>query len=403
MATRHGRSKFSARLRCHKLEPRDAPAALDFGAGFTPDRLPGGLPAGYAAGDLLLTDGPHQARAVWAPAPVDVRAFQTSFVFQPGDDDPATNGAKGDGLTFALVAAPTAAGVAGAGLGYQGIADSVAVKFDLVNNAGEGTDSVGVFTGGAEPSTPAVDLDGTGILFHSGHPFRADLAYDGAVLAVTLTDTIAPDRVWAGTFPVDIPAALGATTGYAGFTAGTGELFARQAVRSWTYLEGRPPTITGMHARYTDDGGVVLWATATDEGGSGVLTYTWEVVSTPPGGTAYVPQPVPGYSDARTYLSGTGPYTFRLTVRDASGQTATGELVFNYDPRYIRGLELTPEFATVPPGGTVQFTAVVRDQFGEPMPDVDPDWEVFVGARDDHPVRPVHRPARRERGRRDPG
>src|SRR5690242_971137 len=149
MATRHGRSRPFARLRCDALEPRENPAALDFGAGFTPDRLPGGLPAGYAAGDLLLTDGPHQARAVWAPTPVDVRAFQTSFVFQPGEDDPAANGSKGDGLTFALAAAPPPdAGAAGAGLGYAGIADSVAVKFDLVNNAGEGTDSVGVFTGG---------------------------------------------------------------------------------------------------------------------------------------------------------------------------------------------------------------------------------------------------------------
>jgi len=145
-------------------------------------------------------------------------------------------------------------------------------------------------------------------------------------------------------------------------------------------VEGRPPTITGMHAQYTDDGGVVvLWATATDEGGPGGLTYTWAVVSTPPGGTAFVSPSVPGYSDARTYLSGTGPYTFRLTVRDAAGQTTTGELVFNYDPRYARGLEVAPDFTTVPPGGTVQLTAVVRDQFGEPMPDVDPDWEVFVG------------------------
>src|SRR4051794_19881415 len=172
MATRHGRSRPFARLRCDALEPRDTPAALDFGAGFTPDRLPGGLPAGYAAGGLLLTDGPHQARAVWAPTPVDVRAFHTSFVFQSGEDDPAANGAKGDGLTFALVAAPTAAGAAGAGLGYQGIADSVAVKFDLVDNGGEGTDSVGVFTGGAAPTTPAANLDGSGIYLHSGHPFR---------------------------------------------------------------------------------------------------------------------------------------------------------------------------------------------------------------------------------------
>ena len=91
MATRHGRSKPFARLRCDALEPRLAPAAapvIDFAAGFTEAGLPGGRPAGYADGDLLLTDGPFQARAVWAPTPVDLRAFQTSFVFRL-EGDPA--------------------------------------------------------------------------------------------------------------------------------------------------------------------------------------------------------------------------------------------------------------------------------------------------------------------------
>ena len=60
MATRHGWS-LSPRLRCDALEPRLAPAAplvIDFATGFTAAGLPGGLPAGYADGDLLLTDGP---------------------------------------------------------------------------------------------------------------------------------------------------------------------------------------------------------------------------------------------------------------------------------------------------------------------------------------------------------
>src|SRR5439155_26267498 len=65
--------------------------------------------------------------------------------------------------------------------------------FDLVDNAGEGTDSVGVYTGGAAPTTPAVNLAGTGIDLHTGHPFRADLAYDGINLNLTLTDTTAPE------------------------------------------------------------------------------------------------------------------------------------------------------------------------------------------------------------------
>src|SRR4051812_29897186 len=222
MATRHGRSKHFARLRCDTLEPRLTPAAdpvIDFAAGFTESGLPGGRPAGYADGDLLLTDGPFQANAVWAPTRVDLRAFQTSFVFRL-DGEP---GRLGDGLTFALAGAiPAGAGAAGGGLGYQGTTDSVAIKFDLVDNAGEGTDSVGVFTGGAEPTTPAVSLAGTPIRLHAGHPIRADVAYDGAAhtLTLALTDTTAPDRTWAHEFVADVPAAVGSSTGYAGFTAG---------------------------------------------------------------------------------------------------------------------------------------------------------------------------------------
>src|SRR6476620_3986463 len=224
MATRQRPPISFAHLRCDALEPRATPA-VDFGAGFTAAGLPGGLPAGYAAGDLLLTDGPFQAAAVWAPAPVHVQAFQTSFVFRL-EGEP---GRLGDGFTFALSGAkPAGPGAAGGGLGYAGIADSVAIKFDLVDNAGEGGHSVGVFTGGAEPTVPAVRLDDSPIHLHAQHPIRADLAYDGAVLTVTLTDTVLPDQTWAHQFSVDIPAAVRASTALAGFTAGTGELFARQ-------------------------------------------------------------------------------------------------------------------------------------------------------------------------------
>ena len=106
------------------------------------------------AGDRLrLADGLFQAGSALRPSPVDVGGFTTSFEFQVGD---APSWWLGDGLTFVLQnAGPEAVGVAGGGLGYTGIGRSVAVKFDLVDNAGEGTDSVGVFTGGADPTTPA--------------------------------------------------------------------------------------------------------------------------------------------------------------------------------------------------------------------------------------------------------
>jgi hypothetical protein len=363
------------------LEPRENPAGvtvLDYGNGFAgADTLRGRAP-GDRGNDLLLTDGPFQGRAVWAPRRVDIGAFETSFVFRQ-EGEP---GRLGDGLTFALTGDESATwrtGAAGAGLGYQGIIDSVAVKFDLVDNAGEGGHSVGVFTGGAEPTVPAVRLDDTPIHLHAQHPIRADIAYDGSVLTLTLTDTLLPDHTWTHQFPVDIPAAVGGPTAYVGFTAGTGELFARQAIDSWTFAEdvAQGPSITGLRAEYGPDLSVRLFASAADTGNSGGLTYSWGVVSVPPGSYPNIYPSVLDPSGAWFYPTATGVYTFRVTVRDANGRTATKDVSFTHDPRYVTSLELTPQSATVPAGGTVQFTTIVRDQYGNPMPDTQPALFVY--------------------------
>ena len=184
------------------------------------------------AGDRLrLADGLFQAGSAYAPSPVDVGGFATSFRFQVAD---SPSWWLGDGLTFVLQnAGPDAVGVAGGGLGYTGVLRSVAVKFDLVDNAGEGTDSVGVFTGGAEPTTPADRLP-VGMHLNSGDVYRVGLTYAGGVLHLELQDTVT-GMSFARSYAVDIPTAVGGPTAYAGFTAGTGSLFAPIEVLDWTY------------------------------------------------------------------------------------------------------------------------------------------------------------------------
>ena len=164
MATRHGRSRPFARLRCDAPgaagRPRRRSTVIDYAGGFA-----GGDELRRAAGrvltsdDLLLTDGPFQAAGRLGPDRVHVAGLRDVVRVPPGGRARPPGGRVhvrpgGD-------ATHLAAGTAGAGLGYQGITDSVAVKFDLVDNAGEGGHSVGVFTGGAEPTVPAVRLDGT--------------------------------------------------------------------------------------------------------------------------------------------------------------------------------------------------------------------------------------------------
>jgi hypothetical protein len=311
---------------------------------------------------------------------VDIRAFHTSFVFHQGGE-PAH---KGDGFTFALTGNPDQpAGTAGGGLGYAGLTDSVAIKFDLVDNAGEGVNSVGLYTGGADPTAGAVRLDGTPINLQSGDPFRADLAYDGTVLTLTLTDMTAPDQPWTHQFPVNVPAAVGSPTGYVGFTAGTGALLAEQSIDSWTFASDTPPSRPPV---ISDPAGVApvsllsvaLIVGATDDGGPANLTYTWEIVSAPPGATSHI-SPRPG--DPTAAIAGfdlPGHYQFRVTVRDANGQTAVSEVGYNF-PTFIGILDVSPASATLPAGGMVRFTAVARNQFHLAVPGLAASWQVVSG------------------------
>ena len=131
--------------------------------GFTASALSLNYGATVTGGLLQLTDGGvGEDRSAWFATEVPVQSFITNFTFQQLN-------ASADGMTFAIQGDNIwALGDPGGGLGYQGITNSVAVKFDLYNNAGEGIDSTGLYTGGAAPTVPAVDLSSTGINLHSG-------------------------------------------------------------------------------------------------------------------------------------------------------------------------------------------------------------------------------------------
>jgi LysM repeat protein len=197
--------------------------------GFTASNLSLNYGASVTGGLLQLTDGgANEERSVWFATKVPVQAFTTNFTFQ-------LSNATADGMTFTIQGENIwALGYPGGGLAYQGIANSVAVKFDLYDNSGEGGDSTGLYTGGAAPTVPSVDLSSTGINLHSGDTMNTQLVYDGTNLTMTLTDTVTNGTV-TEVFPVNIPSAVGGTTAYVGFTGSTGGLTATQNVLSWTY------------------------------------------------------------------------------------------------------------------------------------------------------------------------
>ncbi len=207
-------------------------AAINFGSGFSAAGMQfnGSAVLNGKAVQLTNTAGSQAGSAYWT-TPVNVQAFTTNFTFQLITPN-------ADGFTFVLQnAGLTAVGPDGGGLGYSGIGKSVAIKFDLFSNSGEGNNSTGLYTGGASPTLPAITLAG-GVNLHSGDVFNAQLSYNGTTLTLTLTDTTTPADTFTTSWTVNIPTAVGGNTAYAGFTGGTGGLTATQDILTWTYSTG---------------------------------------------------------------------------------------------------------------------------------------------------------------------
>lgn len=201
-----------------------------------------------------------------------VDSFHTTFDFTYGNAYAGTpdNGPGADGFTFVLQNDPNAAmavGNGGSDLGYRGIANSVAVKFDLWDNDDQPNGgnnfyytATGVYVNGDFPGDvprinpsstpvrinpsyePTIDLtknpDGStsGMDWHANPNdiYHVDLNYDGTTLTETVTDKT-KNITETQAYLIDIPFFVGSHTAYAGFTGGTGGRQAEQDIIDWNY------------------------------------------------------------------------------------------------------------------------------------------------------------------------
>jgi hypothetical protein len=226
-------------------------SSINLGAGFTPGSMELLGSAKLNGSALQLTDGGGmEAAAAWYQFQVNVQSFTTAFKFQITPASTST----ADGFTFTIQGNNASAiGPPGGGLGYgpqsttgtPGIASSVAVKFDLASNQGEGNDSTGLYTNGAAPTIPAVDMTSSGVNLHSGDVFQVQMSYDGTTLTMTITDTVTNAK-FTTSWAVNIPSIVGGNGAYVGFTAGTGAQTAVQQILNWTFASGSGPTISSL-------------------------------------------------------------------------------------------------------------------------------------------------------------
>ena len=188
---------------------------------------------------LQLTDGlTGQAGAAWYVNPVNIQAFTNDFTFQLSN--PVANG-----ITFTIqngAQGTSTLGGNGSALGYGGIPNSVAIKFDFYTPVGNGTDSTGLYVNGATPTTPAIDLSSTGINLLSGDDMAVHMVYNGTTLTMTISDMVT-GATWTNGWTINIPSTIGSNTAYVGFTGSTGAFTASQKILTWSFVSSASSSV----------------------------------------------------------------------------------------------------------------------------------------------------------------
>ena len=292
---------------------------VNYGSGFNSTGLALNGFAKLSGTRLRLTDGGGgEASSAFYTTPVNVQSFTTNFSFQ-------MTSAAADGMTFVIQnGAATTLGTGGGGLGYDGIGNSVAVKFDIYSNAGEGTDSTGMYVNGATPTVPAVDMTSSGVSLLSGDVMNVQLSYDGTTLTLTITDATTLKN-FTTSWTVNIPTTVGSTTALVGFTGGTGGLTAIQDVLSWTYSTGSstnpPPAPTNVTATAGNGQVGLSWSAS-----SGATSYNVKRSTTNGGPYTTIASPTTtSYTD--TGLTNGTTYYYVVSAVNTAGESANSSQV----------------------------------------------------------------------------
>jgi hypothetical protein len=235
-------------------------SVIDHGTGFgtTVDLTANGS-ARFGNNVVRLTGDDLQTGSFFPNTPLTIGQFSTTFIVRLSE---GTQPNYADGFAFVIQAnAPTALGQGLGGLGYQGIGNSVAVKFGSFQYPGDPSNSsTGLVLNGAPPRGGVTTGN---VLLNSQNPKQVVLTYDGTTLRETITDTLRGDS-FTTSFVVNIPQVIGSNSAYIGFTASTGSpgassFWQLQDIGSWTFTSQAPlpgaPTnlrVTGTAATEID-------------------------------------------------------------------------------------------------------------------------------------------------------
>ena len=204
-------------------------------------------------GLLTLTDGgANEARTFFFDYPQYIGAFQASFTYQD------VNGGGADGWAFVLQNDPRGASAEGGDGGRLGvesgggdtgtsITPSWELEFNIytpavVGYAMETDGAVGppwLPTGYPGDANYAAETN----MMPSGHPINVTLNYASGVMSLQLTDTVASVSFSTNIYIGNLPAIVGGSTAYVGFTAGDGGASSVQTITNFSFVSIPPEAI----------------------------------------------------------------------------------------------------------------------------------------------------------------
>lgn len=145
-----------------------------------------------------------------------------------------------------------------------------------------------------------------------------------------------------------------------------------------TVVAGTPPTVaSAASATVVTNKTFTLRALGADDGGEGLLKYTWS--ATGPAAVTFSPNGTNAAKQATATLARSGEYVFTVTIEDRAGLNITSTVTKTIDAD-LTSVRVTPAAATVKPSASVQLTASPLDQFGRAMTSAQPiAWVSFGG------------------------
>ena len=244
--------------------------------------------AQFAETTARLTNAANQVGSAFSINEANILNWTSQFKVRLHE---GTQPSYANGFTFTIQAiAAGALGQGGAGLGYQGIANSVTIKFETTTGAAEnGTGgSTGLFYAGDQPRLPNPNhpgevnlmLDATmvNLMSQSTKTITLSYAYNAddpgaSVLHEEIIDADHPDTPLEHDYQVDIPSLLGVaasgnTIGYVGFTASTSTNWELQDILGWRFTPSGPAAPHNLTVTSGSDFNDLSWkCTSADEEG----------------------------------------------------------------------------------------------------------------------------------------